>query len=120
MNESTLITERTRAAMEALLDQSVGEPVQNTARTREAVYLRLEPGRDTEIIRRLRRGIELQLLDRSTTPRPDSNATDIWYKVRPSPDEIGWVFFRLVELDTPEVLRPFMEGRAYVAVLELA
>ena len=120
MNESTLITDGTRAAMEALLDQSVGEPVQNTARTREEVYLRLEPGRDTVIIRRLRRGIELQLLDRATTPLPDSNATDIWYKVRSSPDEIGWVFFRLVELDTPEVLRPFMEGRAYVAVLELA
>lgn len=119
MDESTIITDQTADAMRVSLTESEGQPVQNTARTREEVYLRLDPGRDTRIIRRLRRETEVQILDRSTTPRPDSDATDIWFKVRTSPDEIGWVYSQLVDIDTPEPLLGFTEGRTYVAVQQL-
>ncbi len=119
MDESTILGDRTMAAMRLDVSEAAILPVQNTARAREEVNLRLAPGRDTEIIRRLRRRTPLEVLERSTTRRPDSDATDIWFRVRPSEDEIGWVYSPLIELDTPEPLLPFMEGRSYVGVQKL-
>ena len=119
MDESTVLTDRTLESMRAELARSASQQVQNTARAREQVNLRVNPGRDTAIVRRLRRGTVLEVLDRSTTARPDSDETDIWFKVRPSEDEIGWVYSRLIEFDTPAALAGFTEGRTYVAVQEL-
>ena len=120
MDESTLIGDSTLERMEAMLEESRGAPVQNSVMTLDAVNLRLEPGRDTAVIRRLRRNVRLEVLDRLTTPRPDSDATDIWFRVRtlPSPErqEIGWVFAQLVEFEVPGELRPYTEGRIYTAV----
>ena len=119
MDESALIRDMTRRAMEAAVAEARDLPAQNTARTTDVVNLRMAPGRDTDTIRRLRRGVELQVLDHDTTPRPGGDATDIWFRVRPSDDEIGWVFSQLIEFDAPEPIRPFMEGRTYVAVQRL-
>ncbi len=119
MDETTLIRDMTRRDMEAAVAEARDLPVQNTAETTDVVNLRMAPGRDTDTIRRLRRGVELEVLDHRTTPRPGGNATDIWFRVRPSQDEIGWVFSQLIEFDAPEPIRPFMEGRTYVAVQRL-
>jgi SH3-like domain-containing protein len=119
MDESTIISDRAITAMRLGVSEAASQPVQNTASVREEVNLRLAPGRDTEIIRRLRRRTSLEVLERSTTPRPDSDATDVWFKVRPSQNEIGWVYSQLIEFNTPEPLQPFMEGRTYVAVQKL-
>lgn len=119
MDESTLVRDATRASMEAALAEAAGREVQNTARAADAVNLRLEPGRDTDVVRRLRRGTTMEVLDRTVTPRPDSDSLDVWYQVRPSAEEIGWVFGQLIEMDVPEAIRPYMEGRMYTAVLPL-
>jgi len=116
MDESTLLRDSTFTQMQQMLAEAASVPVQNTVTTEDEVNLRLAPGRDSAIIRRLRRNVSLEVLDRATTPRPDSDATDIWFKVRPGPDEIGWVFAQLVEFRTPEELLPFTEGRIYAAV----
>lgn len=121
MEESTVLRDSTLEAMRAMLASADAKPVQNTMTTLEEVNLRLAPGRDTDIIRRLRRNVALEVLDRQTTPRPDSDATDIWFEVRPaeSATEIGWVYSQLVQFDTPPELQPFTEDRIYAAVLTL-
>ena len=119
MNQSTILSDRSMAAMRLAVSEAANLPVQNTASAREAVNLRLAPGRDTDIFRLLRRGTELDVLERDTTSRPESTATDVWFKVRASEDETGWVFGPLIEFDTPEPLLPFTEGRTYVAVQKL-
>jgi SH3-like domain-containing protein len=119
MDESTILGDLTMAAMRLGVSEASRLPIQNTARAREEVNLRLAPGRDTDVIRRLPRQTTLEVLERSTTRRPDSNATDVWFKVRPLENEIGWVYSGLIEFDTPEPLLPFMEGRTYVAVQKL-
>ncbi len=119
MDESTILSDRSMAEMQRNVLEAATLPIQNTARALEIVNLRLDPGRDTDIIRRLRRGTTLEVLDRRTTPRPDSEATDIWFKVRPSDSEVGWVYAQLIEFDTPEPLAGFTEGRIYVAVQKL-
>ena len=115
MSEINLLRDTTRVAMEAMLRAAATLPVQNTARAREEVNLRLDPGRDTAVIRRLRRGTTLEVLERATTPRPDTDLTDIWVKVRPAPDQIGWVYAQLIDWDTPEAISGFTEGRTYTA-----
>ena len=115
IDESTLIRDTTRQAMLVAVGAARDLPVQNTAETTNAVNLRMAPGRDSDIVRRLRRGIGLEVLDRATTPRPDSVLTDVWYQVRPTEEEVGWVFSQLMEFDSPEPLLPFMEGRTYTS-----
>jgi SH3-like domain-containing protein len=119
MEESTLLRDSTRQVLAARVAGARDQPVQNTARATNQVNLRLEPGRQTTLIRRLRRGTALEVLERATTPRPNSDSTDIWYKVRPSADEVGWVYYQLMEYDIPEAIRPFTEGRTYMAVRRL-
>jgi SH3-like domain-containing protein len=119
MDESTLIRDSTRDAMQTQVIQARDLPVQNTAQTSNAVNLRMAPGRGSDVVRRLRRGVELQVLDHATTPRPGTQATDIWFRVRPSEDEVGWVFSQLIEFDAPEAIQRFMEGRTYTATQRL-
>ena len=120
VDESTILSDRSMATMQLGVSEARNWPVQNTATSRDAVNLRLLPGRDTEIIRRLRRGTTtIEVLGRETLPRPDSTATDIWFKVRPSQNEVGWVIASLIQFDAPEPLRPFMEGRIYAGVQKL-
>ena len=119
MAASTVLRDSTRVALDAMVIESADQQSQNTVRTREQVNLRLAPGRDTTIIRLLRRGTAVEALERATTPRSGSDATDVWLKVRLSEDEVGWVYHQLVEYDIPEAILPFTEGRLYTAVRRL-
>jgi len=119
MAESTILRDSTRVALDALVIESADQQSQNTVRTRERVNLRLAPGRDTTIIRQLRRGTAVEALERATTPRSGSDATDVWLKVRVSEDEVGWVYHQLIEYDIPDAILPFTEGRLYTAVRSL-
>jgi hypothetical protein len=116
MDESTLIRDSTFEQMRAMLEERSGAEVQNTVTTLDEVNLRLAPGRSSDVVRRLRRNVVLEVIDRATTPRPETDATDIWFLVRRDADEIGWIFAQLVEFTTPEELRPYTEGRVYAAV----
>lgn len=119
MEEATLIRDATRDTMRDALVVNRERPLQNTATAIDTFNLRMAPGRDSDVIRRHRRGTTLEVLDHAATPRPDSDATDVWFLVRPSREEIGWVFSQLIEFDAPEAIRPFMEERTYPAAHRL-
>jgi hypothetical protein len=120
MDETTLLLDSTLEQMRIMLAESAGIEVQNTVTTRDAVNLRVAPGRDSSIVRRLGRNLTLEVLDRATTPGPGGEGTDIWLKVRPGPDQIGWVYAPLVQFGVPDALAPFTEGRIYAGVRVLA
>src|SRR5262245_48136595 len=93
MEESTVVTNATLNRIQNLVSESEGQTSQNTAVVREEVNFRIDPGRNTSIIRKLDSGTRVEVLDRVTTPRPGSDSlSDVWVKVRPSPTEVGWVF----------------------------
>jgi len=110
------MTEATFAKARELAASSAGLPVQNTATTSNVANLRLEPGRTTPVLRRLGGNTRIEVLERASTPRPgQEGAWDVWYKVRVSPDEVGWLFSGLMDFDMPEQLAPYSEEHFYPA-----
>ena len=117
MEESTVVTNATRNRIQSLVSESEGQTPQNTAVVREEVNFRIDPGRNTSIIRRLDAGTKVEVIDRVTTPRPGSDSSwDAWVKVRPSPTEVGWVFGGLLDFDIPADVAGYSEGYTYSAV----
>jgi uncharacterized protein YgiM (DUF1202 family) len=117
MEESTIVTEETKARIQALAAASQSQKPENTAVVREQANLRIEPGRSTAIIRRLDGGAKVEVLERVTMPRPGSEGSfDVWLKVRPSPTEVGWVLASLMDFDVPADLAQYTEGYSYTAV----
>ncbi len=117
MEESTIITNGTMTRIQKMATAAQKEPPQNTATMRDDGNMRLEPGRSTAVIRKLERGKKMEVLERVTTPRPNSDgALDVWLKVRPSPTEVGFVFAGLVDFDVPAEISQYTEGYTYTAV----
>jgi SH3-like domain-containing protein len=117
MEESTVVTNRTRERIKEMAAASQNLLPQNTATLRDIANFRLEPGRSTPVIRRLEEGTQVEVLERVTTPREGSNdAYDVWLKVRPSPTEVGWVYSGLLEFDIPGDIAQYNEGYTYPAV----
>jgi len=117
MEESTIVTDETKTRIQTLAAASQSQRPENSAVVREQANLRIEPGRSTAIIRRLDGGAKVEVLERSTTPRPGSEGSfDVWLKVRPSPTEVGWVLASLMDFDVPTDLVQYTEGYSYTAV----
>lgn len=117
MEESTIVTNQTRKRMQELAAASQNQAPQNTAVLKEDANLRLEPGRSTAIIRRLDSGTKVEVLDRVTKPRPDSDSSrDMWVKVRPAPTEVGWLLANFLDFDIPQEIAGYTEGYTYAAV----
>jgi uncharacterized protein YgiM (DUF1202 family) len=117
MEESTVVTKDTTNRIQQLVTASKDLEPQNTAALKQDANLRLEPGRSTSIIRRLDRGTKVEVLERTTKPRPGSEtAHDVWLKVRPAPSEVGWVLSSAVEFDIPDDIAPYSEEYVYPAV----
>jgi len=117
MEESTVVTNQTRDRIKKIVAESQNLEPQNTAVTKQGVNLRLEPGRNTSIIRRLDSGTKIEVLDRATRPRPGSDTSyDMWLKVRPTPTEVGWVLAGAVDFDIPTELAQYSEDYIYAAV----
>jgi SH3-like domain-containing protein len=117
MEESTIVTNETKARIQEIVSASQSQQPQNTAVLREEANFRIEPGRSTAIIRRLEAGTKVEVLERVTNPRPGSTiAHDAWLKVRPSPTEVGWVIASLVDFDVPPEVSQYTEGYMYTAV----
>jgi hypothetical protein len=120
MEESTIVTNETKARIQELVSASQSQQPQNTAVIRDDANFRIEPGRSTAIVRKLDVGTKVEVLERVTNQRPGSDtALDVWLKVRPSPTEVGWVFASLLEFDVPPELAQYTEGYAYSAVKTL-
>ena len=117
MEESTVVTNATKKRIQELVVASQDQSPQNTAVLHDDANLRIEPGRSSPIIRKLDRGTMVEVLDRTTTPRPNSEtASDAWIKVRSSPTQVGWVFGGLVDFDIPADIAQYSEGYTYAAV----
>jgi uncharacterized protein YgiM (DUF1202 family) len=117
MEESTVVTNETKERIQKLVTASQNLEPQNTAVMKQDANMRLEPGRTTSIIRRLDAGTKVEVLDRVTKPRPNSETLqDMWVKVRPAPTEIGWVLSGSVDFDIPGDIAQYSEDYIYAAV----
>jgi uncharacterized protein YgiM (DUF1202 family) len=117
MEESTLVTTETKDRIQKLVAESQDLEPQNTAVLRQDANLRLEPGRSTSIIRRVDSGTRVEVLQRVTRPRPNSETLrDMWVKVRPAPMEVGWVLAGSLEFDIPGEIAQYSEDYSYTVV----
>jgi len=117
MEESTVVTNETKDRIRKLVEQSQNLAPQNTAMLKQEANLRLEPGRSSSIIRKVDTGTRVEVLDRVTKPRPNSETSrDMWVKVRPAPTEVGWVLAGSLEFDIPHEIAQYSEDYIYAAV----
>ncbi len=117
MEESTLLTSETKNRIQKLVAASQSLEPQNTAVLKQQANLRLEPERSTAIIRKLESGTKVEVLERTTKPRPGSDSSrDMWIKVRPTPTEVGWMLATALEFDIPSDIAQYSEDYIYAAV----
>ena len=118
MEETTLLTDAMAAQLKSMVDEAKKQEAQNTALLRDDVNLRLEPGRNTKIMRRLAAETKVEILERKTLPRPNEKP-DVWIKVRVSPTEVGWLLGSVLDYEAPAGIGGFMEGSNYSAIKPL-
>ena len=120
MDASTLLTDAMRDHIQESINSAINQVAQNTGVLAEAGNLRVDPGRNTSILRKLVKGTAVEVLERKTIPREDPKARpDAWLKVRTSPTEVGWVLASFVEFDVPEGIAPYTEDYVYSTVKTL-
>ena len=121
MEVSTLLTDSMRDKIQESVNAALNQVPQNTGVLGQDGNLRVEPGRDTSILRRLPARTAVEVLERRTVPRDDPAARpDSWLKVRTSPTEVGWLLASFVEFDVPEGIAPYTEDFVYSAVKVLS
>jgi hypothetical protein len=120
MEETTLLTQTMSAKLQAMVTEAKKQEAQNTALLREDGNLRLDPGRNTTVMRRLAADSKVEILERRTLPRPGAApAVDVWIKVRVSPTEVGWLLGNVLDYEAPAGIGGFMEGSNYSAIKPL-
>jgi hypothetical protein len=121
MEETTLLTDAMASQLQSMVAEAKKQEVQNTALVRDDANLRLEPGRNTKIMRRLAAESKVEILERKTLPRLNSSppAPDVWIKVRVSPTEVGWLLGNILDYEAPAAIGGFMEGSNYSAIKPL-
>jgi len=121
MEETTLLTDAMAAQLQSMVNDARKQEAQNTAQVRDDANLRLEPGRNTKIMRRLAAETKVEILERKTLPKLNANppAPDVWIKVRVSPTEVGWLLGSVLDYDAPAAIGGFMEGSNYTAIKPL-
>jgi len=118
MEETTLLTDAMASQLRAMVNDAKKQEAQNTALLRDDANLRLEPGRNTKIMRRLAAESKVEILERKTLPRPNASP-DVWIKVRVSPTEVGWLLGGVLDYEAPAGIGGFMEGSNYSAIKPL-
>src|SRR4030095_10566221 len=117
MEVSTLLTDAMRDHIQENINSAINQVPQNTGVLREDGNLRVDPGRNTSILRLLRAQTRVEVLDRRTVPREDAPGKfESWLKVRSSPTEDGWLLSSFLEFDVPEGIAPYTEDFTYSAV----
>jgi SH3-like domain-containing protein len=117
MEESTVLTNATRVRIEELAASSQSQVPQNTALLRQDTNFRIDPSRTSSVIRKLSAGSRVEVIDRTTLPRPGSDhASDMWLKVRPTPAEAGWLLSTAVDFEVPPDIAQYTEGYSYTVV----
>jgi SH3-like domain-containing protein len=120
MEVSTLLTDDMRNHIQESVNSALNQTPQNTGTLTQDGNLRVDPGRNTAILRRLVARSPVEVLERKTVPRDDAPGRfDAWLKVRSSPTEVGWLLSSFVEFDVPEGIAPYTEDYSYSAVKTL-
>ena len=120
MEVSTLLTDDMRNHIQESVNSAINQTPQNTGTLTQDGNLRVDPGRNTAILRRLVARSPVEVLERKTVPRDDApGRPDAWLKVRSSPTEVGWLLSSFVEFDVPEGIAPYTEDYGYSAVKAL-
>jgi len=121
MEETTLRTEEMSAKLKAMVEAAKKQDPQNTASLRDDGNLRMDPGRNTTVIRRVPAEAKVEILERKTLPRPGAPppAVDVWIKIRTSPNEVGWILGSVLDYDVPEAIGGYMEGSNYTSIKSL-
>src|SRR2546425_9556975 len=70
MEESTVVTNDMKGRIQQLVTASQNQGPQNTAVLKQGANMRLEPGRSKPIIHKFESGTKVEVLERTTLPRP--------------------------------------------------
>jgi len=121
MEETTLLTETMSAKLQAMVSSALKQESQNTALLRDDANLRMDPGRNTIVMRRLAADTKVEVLERKTLPRPGAPppTVDVWIKIRLSPTEVGWLLGSVLDYESPSGIGGYMEGSTYSAIKPL-
>ena len=120
MEVSTLLTDAMRDHIQEGVNASIGQVPQNTGTLTRDANLRVDPGRNTAVLRLVPERSPVEVLERRTVPKEGGpGRADAWLKVRTSPTEIGWLLSTFVEFDVPEGIAPYTEDYVYSAVKTL-
>jgi len=120
MSASTLLTDAMRDHIQEGVNASIGQVPQNTGTLTRDANLRVDPGRNTAVLRLVPERSPVEVLERRTVPKEGGpGRADAWLKVRTSPTEIGWLLSTFVEFDVPEGIAPYTEDYVYSAVKTL-
>lgn len=133
MEQRYLVSQQIYDAFQKLAQAEQTAPMQGTATTRNDTNLHVEPGRDTEHLYQLSQGGKVSLLKRATVEkilpgtRPKTTADskaperpmEDWWLVRDSQGHVGWVLFRMVDVDVPLEVAQYAEGQRIVAFFVL-
>ena len=116
MEISTILTDEVRAKMQEAVSASQGQTAQNSGVLKDDANLRLEPGRNTSVMRRLAARTRVDILERRTVAREDlKDRTEPWLKVRTSND-VGWLLASFLEFDVPVEIEQYTEDFVYATV----
>ena len=120
MSASTLLTDAMRDHIQEGVNAAVGQVPQNTGTLARDANLRVDPGRNTAVLRLIPERSPVEILERRTIPKEGGpGRADAWLKVRTSPTEIGWLLSTFVQFDVPEGIAPYTEDYVYSAVKTL-
>jgi hypothetical protein len=120
MDSSTLLTDTMRDRIQENVSSALSQKPQNTGTLRQDGNLRVEPGRNTAILKRLPSRTTVEILDRKTLPREDPpGRPEAWLKVRSGPMEVGWLLGTFVDFDVPDAISRYTEEYTYSAVQTL-
>jgi hypothetical protein len=118
MSASTLLTDAMRDHIQegGRMRRSTGHPEYRTP-ARDA-NLRVDPGRNTAVLRLIPERSPVEILDAGTIPKEGGPRTRRRMASRSgsSPTEIGWLLSHLVQFDVPEGIAPYTEDYVYSAV----
>lgn len=120
MDVNTLLTDSMRDRIQENINSALNQKPQNTGLLNQAGNLRVDPGRETSVLRRLPARTPVEILERKTLPREDTpGRSEAWLKVRANPKEVGWLLAGFVDFDIPEGISRYTEEYTYPAVQTL-
>lgn len=149
IDEKAVATQDVYDRFAALGKEHAKEPPVAHATVRDEVYMHVAPGRETDHFFRLAEGDKLSLLTRATLPKalppgvsaakpapvpakgkgkteakgadvpPAPPAMEDWWLARAQNGDTGWVYSRMLDVDSPDTLSRYAEGQRIVGAYVL-